>query len=130
MEDEWDLFVETMGQEIRIDLLLYLFGSGNNFRPYAYGLSVGGDGLLLRMGIIGKLNTTVGFGKREFYIGQGESQAMTRNKKNQWVSPFPTAREYAKLEEYSAKVGTLDLEAMSTRADFGDISEVGGSFSF
>ena len=65
----------------------------------------GGADLLVGVGIIGKLDITVGFGKRKFHIGMGEWRVATRNRANRCVIPLvPTARGYAKSEEYSPGV--------------------------
>ena len=64
----------------------------------------GGDDLLLGIRIIGQLIITVGFGKREFHIGHGEWQVVTRNEKIDGYPLVPTARGYAKLGEYFAKL--------------------------
>ena len=41
----------------------------------------------------------------------------------------PTARGYTELVAYFAKMDNCDLEVLAAQSDFGDISEVGGSFS-
>ena len=78
----------------------------------------GGAELLLGMGIIGKLDITVGFGERKVQIGQGEWRAVTRNKKNRWVSPPPTARGREKTGRIFPGNENGDLEVSTIRADF------------
>ena len=74
-------------------LLSYQFGGGETIHPLAVRLISGGAGFLLGMLIVGELDITVGFRKRELHIGQGVWEAVTHNGKNRWAFPLaPTAR--------------------------------------
>ena len=73
-------------------MLFYLFGSVKQLLPVRARLISGGAELLLAMQITGELNITVGFGKREFHIGQGEWEVVTRNEANRWVFPMSQPR--------------------------------------
>ena len=71
------------------------------------------------------MRITVDCANHNFRIVQGAWEVMTRNVGNRRVFHLSiTARGYTKLEEYPAKMGNCDLEALETQADFGDISEV------
>ena len=65
------------GPDFSVALHIYV---ATQFLPATVRLISGGAELLLGVRIIEKLDITVGFGKRKFQIGQGEWQAMTRNK--------------------------------------------------
>ena len=57
------------------------------------GRLIGGvAGLLSGLEIVGELNNTVGFGKRDFHIGQCEWRWANYNRNNRWVFPPPTVR--------------------------------------
>ena len=76
------------------------------------------------IGIITKLRITVDVGQRNIHVSHGGWRVMTRSGWNRLVCPLaPTARGYTKLEEYFAKMGNSDLDVLSTRADFSDISD-------
>ena len=96
----------------------YIFGSRSNSYPYAYGLSVG-NGLLSGMWIIGKLNITVGFGKREFHTAHVEWKLITRNAKNRWV--FPTRQ---------LRAGTPNWENISRKSKIAILGSLGGARGF
>ena len=60
-------------------VVLCIWGRGK-FLPSMGRLISGYTELHLRMGIIGELDITVGFFKRDFHIGQGDCHAVTLNK--------------------------------------------------
>ena len=94
------------------------------FLPSTVRLIRGRDELLLRTEITGRPDITVGFGKRNPHIAQGEWEAVTLNEKNRCVLPFPNFARLYKIGGYSSKMGEFDLEVSATHADFGGISEV------
>ena len=67
-------------------------GAGVGVLPVTVRPIDGDSELLLRTWIIGGLDTTVDFGKRKSHIGQGDWEAMTRNKMGQRVFPLPQLR--------------------------------------
>ena len=103
--------------------------AGCQFQPTRVRLIGWGAELLLRMEINSELRITVDFGELYFHIGQGGWQAVTYNGGNRRVfPPSPTARGFAKLEEYFAQMGNCVLEGLSVRVDCGEIAEVAESF--
>ena len=92
---------------------------GDQFLPVRVRLISGGAVLLLEMEIIGKLNITVGYGKREFHIGHGEWKAMTRKKKNRWVPPPCSNSDWVR------KIGRIFRENQKSR--FRSLGDARGS---
>ena len=83
---------------------------GEQFLPVSVRLVSSDAELLLWFWVIGKLDATVGFGRRKFHIAHAEWHMETRNKKNRCVFPLPpTSRGYAKLEEYFPIMGNCEL---------------------
>ena len=76
-----------------------------DFRPVKIRLINGKTELLLGMGIIKKLRSTVDFSCERFQVGQREWKWRTFNEKHRWVfPPVPTACAYAKLDGYFRKM--------------------------